>query len=376
MIETTRSVISVSDRRLYVAFELGLKQWKLAVTVAPGIKPWVKTVPAGDLAAVREVVGRAKARWGLSSAAAVVSCYEAGRDGHWIHRALTMLGMANRVVDSSSIEVNRRARRSKTDHLDAVKLVAMLMRVCGGEVGVWREVRVPSVAEEAQRHVSRERQQLVQDTTRLMNQLRSLLATVGSRVPAQRQGAWWTRVRDWGGAALPASLQQRLAHAQARLTLLEAQIADLAQQQRTVVAGAAAATGLARLVQLKGIATTSASVLVDEGLLWRAFRNRREVGGLLGFRPVPHQSGAAARDVGIDRAGNQRWRSMMVQLAWGWIRWQPLSALTQWYQRRFADGGSRARRIGIVALARKLFIALWRYATAGVVPEGAILKVA
>jgi transposase len=183
-------------------------------------------------------------------------------------------------------------------------------------------------------------------------------------------------VRDWSGAALPASLQQRLAHAQARLALLEAQIAELEQQQRAGVAEADAATGLARLVQLKGIATTSASVLVDEGLLWRAFRNRREVGGLLGFRPVPHQSGDAARDVGIDRAGNKRWRSIMVQLAWGWLHWQPMSALTQWYQRRFAEGGSRARRIGIVALARKLFIALWRYATTGVAPEGAIVKVA
>lgn len=370
------TMTSVSEPRLYVAFELGLQQWKLALTTGPDIKPWVKSVPAGDLAAVRAVVGRAKARWGLSSTAAVESCYEAGRDGSWIDRALTTLGMHNRVVDSSSIEVNRRARRSKTDHLDAVKLVTMLVRVCGGERGVWREVRVPSVAEEAQRQVSRERSQLVQETTRLMNQMRSLLATVGSRVPAQRQGAWWTAVRDWSGAAVPVSLQQRLAHAQARLALVETQIAELEQQQRARVAEADAATGLARLVQLKGIAATSASVLVDEGLLWRAFRNRREVGGFLGFRPVPHQSGAAARDVGIDRAGNQRWRSTMVQLAWGWLHWQPMSALTLWYQRRFADGGSRARRIGIVALARKLCVALWRYATTGVVPEGAIVKVA
>jgi len=376
MIETTRCAISVNEPTLFVSFELGLKTWKLGLTSAPGNKPWVRTVAGGDLPAVEEVLARAKSRFGLDASARVVSCYEAGRDGFWIHRALTTRGVDNRVVDSASIEVNRRARRSKTDRLDAVKLVLMLMRVCGGEPGVWREVRVPSAADEAARQVSRERSHLVQDATRLVNQMRSLLATVGSRLPERRQGAWWTTVRDWSGAALAPSVQQRLAHAQRRLALLDEQIAELEQQQRADVARAEAATGVARLVQLKGIATTSASVLVDEGLVWRAFHNRRELGGLLGFRPVPHQSGEAARDVGIDRAGNKRWRSIMVQLAWGWLHWQPLSALTQWYQRRFAEGGSRARRIGIVALARKLLIALWRYATSGVVPEGAILKVA
>jgi transposase len=374
MIETTRCALSVSDPALYVSFELGLKNWKLALTSAPGIKPWVRTVAGGDLKAVADVVARAKARFGLASATPVVSCYEAGRDGFWIHRALTTRGIHNRVVDSASIEVNRRARRSKTDRLDAVKLVTMLLRVCGGERGVWREVHVPSMADEAQRHVSRERSQLVRDGTRLVNQMRSLLATVGSRLPERRQGAWWTTVREWSGAALPASMQQRLAHAQGRLTLLDEQIAELEQQQRAGVARAATEAGVARLVQLKGIATTSASVLIDEGLLWRAFRNRRELGGFLGFRPVPYQSGEAARDVGIDRAGNMRWRSMMVQLAWGWLQWQPSSTLAQWYQRRFAEGGRRARRIGIVALARKLLIALWRYATTGVLPDGALLK--
>lgn len=376
MIETTRYEISVSEPTLYGSFELGLKHWKLALAPSPGIKPWIRTVAGGDLEAVRKSIARAKQRFGLPASARVVSCYEAGRDGFWIHRALMGLGIANRVVDSASIEVSRRARRTKTDRLDAVKLVAMLMRVCGGECGVWREVRVPTVTDEAARQVSRERTQLVQDATRLINQMRSILATWGSRWPARRPEAWWLTVRDWSGALLPASVQQRLAHAQARLALLEEQIAILGHQQRAAVASAPMATGLARLVRLKGIATTSASVLMDEGLLWRTFRNRREIGGLLGFRPVPYQSGEAARDVGIDRAGNMRWRSVMVQLAWGWVHWQPASALTQWYQRRFAKGGSRARRIGIVALARKLLIALWRYATTGLVPDGAMLKVA
>ena len=375
MIETTRYAISVSDPTLYVAFELGLKTWKLAMTPAIGTKPWVRTVPGSDVRGVRELLTRATARFGLPGSARVVSCYEAGRDGFWIHRALTAMGVENRVIDSASIEVSRRARRSKTDRLDALKLVAMLLRVCGGERGVWHEVRVPSVAEEAARQVSRERTQLVQDATRIINQMRSVLATVGTHLPQPRPGAWWTTVCDWSGVALPAAVQQRLAHAHARLALLEQQIAELDALQRARVATAAPAVGLGRLVALKGIAATSASVLIDEGLVWRAFHNRRELGGLLGFRPVPHQSGDSARDVGIDRAGNKRWRSVMIQLAWGWLHWQPSSALAQWYTRRFATGGARARRVGIVALARKLLIALWRCATTGIVPDGAIVKV-
>ena len=371
MIETTRCASSVNEPTLYVAFELGLKHWKLAMTCSPGVKPWVKTVPTGDLGKVAEILARGKGRLGLPPTARVVSCYEAGRDGYWVHRALVSLGVDNHIVDSASIAVNRRARRSKTDHLDAVKLVAMLVRVCGGERHVWNEVRVPALSDEMHRHLSRERTQLTQDSTRVINQMRSLLATVGSKLPAPRQGAWWTTLRDWSGALLPLQMQQRLAHAQAHLALIEDQIAAVEQQQR-----ATASTGVARLATLKGIATTGASTLIDEGLLWRDFRNRRQVGGFLGFRPVPHQSGEAARDVGIDRAGNKRWRAMMVQLGWNWVQWQPSSALTLWFQRRFAEAGRRARRIGIIALARKLLIALWRYATAGVVPEGAILKVA
>jgi transposase len=180
-------------------------------------------------------------------------------------------------------------------------------------------------------------------------------------------------VRDWAGAALPEALQARLARAEARLAGLEAQIEEIeAAQQRTVTT--AGPTSAARqLVQLKGVATTSASVLLEEGLLWRQFQNRRQIGGLLGFAPTPYDSGESQREQGISRAGNARLQAISIQLAWNWVRWQPQSALTQWYQAHFGKG-KRARRIGIVALARKLVIALWRYVTLGVVPEGAILK--
>jgi transposase len=339
------------------------------------VPPWLRTVPSRDWAGVARAMAQGRARFGLSTGARVVSCYEAGRDGFWIHRALRALGIANRVVDSASIEVNRRARRAKTDRLDALKLVTMLTRVCGGEARVWSEVRVPTEAEEAARHVSRERTTLTQDQTRLVNQMRGWLATWGTTLPVPRQGAWWTTVRDWAGAALPVEVQARLARAEARLAGLTAQIAELEAQQQAVVTASAPSTAVRQLVRLKGVATTSASVLLDEGLVWRAFRNRRQIGGLLGFAPTPYDSGESKREQGISRAGNARLQTISIQLAWNWVRWQPQSTLTQWYQANFGKG-KRARRIGIVALARKLVIALWRYVTTGVVPAGAIVKTA
>jgi transposase len=375
MTAMTRPELSVSEPTLYVAFELGKKDWKLAMTSGFAAEPWVRTVTSGDLGAVARVLEDARRRFTLPTATPVVSCYEAGRDGFWIHRALLGLGVANRVVDSASIEVNRRARRKKTDRLDALKLLRMLVRVCCGERGVWSEVRVPTVAAEAARQVSRERTALTKDQTRLKNQLRGWLATWGATLPSRRRAAWWTAVRDWAGAALPAPVQARLARADARLQALEAQIGELEEQQDTAVQTAAPAAPLRQLVKLKGVATTSASILLDEGLVWREFQNRRQIGGLLGFAPTPHDSGESKRELGISGAGNTRLQSASIQLAWNWVRWQPESALTRWYQARFGTG-KRARRIGIVALARKLLIALWRYATTGVLPTGAILKVA
>lgn len=216
MIAATRSEVSVSDVVLYVAFELGEAQWKLAMTSGWGVAPVVKTVGRGDWGAVDRALLGARQRLGMAAPARVVSCYEAGRDGFWIHRALAARGVANRVVDSSSIEVNRRARRVKTDRLDAIKLVVMLVRVVAGERTVWREVRVPSVADESARHVSRERQTLVQDRTRLVNQVRSWLTTWGAALPKQRGDGWWTQVADWAGAPLPAAVQARLARAHQR----------------------------------------------------------------------------------------------------------------------------------------------------------------
>jgi transposase len=377
MIAAVRSEVSVREPVLFVAFELGKNEWKLALTSGFAVRPWVRTVASGDLAAVARAVQQGRERCGLPPTARVVSCYEAGRDGFWIHRALERLGIANRVVDSASIEVNRRARRMKTDRLDALKLVMMLVRVCRGETRVWSEVRVPTVAAEAARHRSRERTALTQEQTRLRNQIASWLATWGCRVSARtrQQAGWWTQARDWADAPLPLEVQDRIGRAEARVARVAEQIEQLAAAQAAARAEAAPDSALARLVTLKGVATTSASILLDEGLEWRAFRNRREVGGLLGFAPMKYDSGESSRDQGISRAGNHRLQSVMVQLAWGWVHWQPHSALTRWFLERFGPG-KRARKVGIVALARKLLIALWRHATQGVCPAGAVLNAA
>jgi transposase len=370
-----RSEVSVNESVLFVAFELGKETWKLAMTTGLAVTPWVRTAAAGDLTAVDEVLQQARARFGVAAAARVISCYEAGRDGFWIHRALVTRGVENRVVDSSSIEVNRRKRRAKSDRLDAVKLVLLLARVCAGDRGAWSEVRVPSAAAEAARHRSRERTTLTAEQTALKNQIGSWLATAGARVSGRvrDQAAWWTSARDWAGEPLPATLQARIARATARLTVVAEQIATIETEQAEAMRAVAPDSAAARLRQVKGLGVTSVSVLLDEGLVWRDFKNRRQLGGLLGFAPVKYESGEISRDQGISRAGNDRLQSTMVQLAWGWVQWQPQSALSRWYVARFGIG-KRNRKVGIVALARKLFIALWRYATAGIMPTGAVLR--
>lgn len=369
---THPQVSSVSDAPVYAAFEVGKRSWTVAMTSGFGVTAWVQTMRPGEWATLQRLLAKARTRFGLTPTAPVVSCYEAGRDGFWIHRGLTAEGLANRVVDSASIEVDRRARRTKTDRIDARKLVALLVRACLGDPA-WREVRVPAVADEAARHASRERTDLVREQTRLVNQMRSWLTTYGAALPTRRAATWWTQVRDYAGAALPAEVQARLARADLRLAVVQTQIGALEAAQQAAIATAPVASPAHRLAQLKGLGATSIATLLEEGLVWRAFQNRRQVGGLLGFAPTQYASGELVRDRGISHAGNRRLQSVAIQLAWAWVRWQRASALTQWFSARFGTG-KRARRIGIVAVARQLVIALWRCATTGTVPAGALLK--
>jgi transposase len=234
MIATTRPEMSVVEPTLYVALELSEREWKLAMSSGVSARPWVRTVPARDLGALDRALQQGRTRFGLAATATVTSCYEAGRDGFWIHRALLARGVHNRVVDSASIDVNRRARQQKTDRVDALKLLRLLLRTGAGEVGVWREVRVPSAAVEAARHVSRERATLLADQTRLANQIGGWLATCGCVVSRtkRRERAWWTQVRDWAGAPLPTEVQDRIARAVGRLHQISEQVQALEATQR------------------------------------------------------------------------------------------------------------------------------------------------
>lgn len=364
---------SVNDAPLYVAFDLGKTTWTVAMTTGLGVEPWVRSIRAGAWDELADLVARARGHLGVPATAPIASCYEAGRDGFWIHRALVAQGWANRVVDSASIEVNRRARRTKTDRIDARKLVLLLVRVSLGDHRAWREVRVPTVEAEAARHPSRERLALQAEHTAISNQMRGWLTTFGAVLPSRRRDGWWARVRDWRGEALPTDVQARLARAAARLALVRTQLRELTRSAQRAVQAAAPTSPAGRLMRLRAVGVKATITLLGEGLIWREFTNRRQIGGMLGFAPTHASSGDQHRDQGISRAGNWRWQGTMTQLAWSWVRLQPTSALTQWYLARFGTG-KRNRRVGIVALARKLLIALWRYATTGQVPDGAVLK--
>jgi transposase len=362
---------------LFLAFELGVTTWKLGFTTGMAQRPRERTMTAGDVHGLEEEMTRAKRRFGLPDDARVVSCYEAGRDGFWLHRCLVAQGVENVVVDSSSIEVNRRQRRAKTDRLDVHKLLTMLLRYVAGEQRVWSIVRVPSLEEEDRRQLHRALATTKRDRTRVINRIKGLLASQGLVMPPsgdfQQQ---LEALRLWDGSPLPAGLRHRLGQEWEHVQVLAQRIGQLEAERRALMQTAedASMKQVRQLLTLKGIGTNSAWVFVMEFFGWRAFRNGKEVGALSGLTPTPYASGHTAYERGIAKAGNYHIRAMAIEIAWSWLRFQPASALTQWYQQRFGHGSSRLRRIGIVALARKLLIALWRFVKTGVLPDGAALK--
>ena len=357
--------------QLYVAFELGDTSWKLSL--GDGVRaPSRCTVAAGDTAAVMTAIARAKVRCHLPADAAVRSCYEAGRDGFWLHRWLTAQGILNLVVDSASIEVNRRKRRAKTDRLDSDKLLSMLMRYYGGERRVWAVARIPTPEQEDERRLHRELADLRKERTAHSNRIRSLLVLHNLRVE-HIGGRAWTHWWAQNAAQLPPGVRTEIEREFERLSLVAKQIKMLeAQQRREVRSGAQPA--IAQLSRLAAIGIGSAWTLVKELFGWRQFHNRRELAGCLGLAPTPYASGTSNVEQGISKAGNRRARWLMVELAWSWLRFQPASQLSQWFNQRFAAASKRMRRVGIVALARRLAIALWRYLEFGEIPPGATLK--
>ena len=377
MAATREHEYSVLAPLLYLAFELGDSNWKLGFTIGIGQRPRERTIAARDLDALQREIHLAKRRFGLPETAPVLSCYEAGRDGFWLHRYLVEQGVQNLVVDSSSIEVNRRQRRAKTDRMDVGKLLGQLIRYRSGERKVWSVVRVPSPKDEDDRQLHRELSTLKKERTRQINRIKGLLASQGVRLPVKADFAQRLEsVRAWDGSPLLPRLQARLVREYERLEFVGKQIKQLERQRVQEIRQSAdpKVEQVGRLMRLNGIGVNSSWQFIMEFFGWREFRSGKEVGGLSGLAPTPYQSGSSYREQGMSKAGNRHVRAMAVEIAWGWLGYQPESELTKWYEKRFGQGSKRIRKIGIVALARRLLVELWRYLETGAIPEGAVLK--
>jgi len=362
---------------LYMAFELSQTKWMLGFTIGFGQRPRLRSIAARDLATLQTELRLARERFGLGKDVRVISCYEAGRDGFWLHRYLSSIGVSNLVVDSASIEVNRRAKQAKTDKLDLGKLLTMLMRYQAGEKKVWHVVHVPSPEVEDHRHLHRELTDLKEQRTQHINRIKGYLSNQGICLEVNDDFPEIVeQQRLWNGEPLPAGLRARLLCEYQRFQLVQQQVKVLEVERREMIRHSTQpeVEQVRRLLHLRGIGINCAWLYVMEFFCWRAFRNRREVGALAGLTPMPHRSGEEDHELGISKVGNRHIRAMAIEIAWIWLRYQPNSELSRWYQRRFGKGSKRLRKIGIVALARKLLIAIWRYLEFGTVPTGAVLK--
>jgi transposase len=382
----TASPIEISSATpvLMLALELGEESWKLGFSSAFGQLPVVRDIGSRDQGALLASIAWAKKKLGLDDQTPVVSCYEAGREGFWLHRFLVSKGVENLIVDSSSIEVPQKSRRAKTDRLDLAGLCDLLARhVAGSAKKVWSIVRVPTEADEDRRHLHRELKTSKQDRTRVSNRIKSLLANNGltlsgwKNLPEQLK-----RLRLWNGERLPSSLRGRLERYAQDYGYYTDRIRELESERRRMLSEemrregsqGPAVSKAVQLYSLRGVGVNTAWLYSMEFFSWRTFRNTKEVGSLAGLTPTPKDSGKRYREQGIGKDGSRHIRGSAIELAWGWLRFQPESELTKWYERRFASGSKRIRKIGIVALARKLLIALWRFVETGVVPAGAESK--
>ena len=374
--ETHKREDSTKEAIMYTGFELSDKKWKLAFS--NGSKVRHISTDARDLNELQVQIFRAKKRFGLNEDTRIMSCYEAGREGFWLHRYLLSIGIENLVVDSSSIEVKRRKRRVKTDRIDAEKLLGMLMRYHGGEKKAWSVVRVPSEEEEDGMNLGRELEVLKKERTMHSNRIKGLLIQQG--IVIKRLKVKWflselEGCRTWDGKELPVDFKSRIVREHQRLKIVDEQMRGVKKERKKRVESGdkACYRQVAQLMKLQGIGPENSWDFVMEFFSWRDFRNRKQVGALAGLTPTPYDSGGSLREQGISKAGSGRIRTRSVESAWCWLRFQPQSKLSKWFNKRFAQGGKRMRRIGIVAVARKLLIALWRYLKYGTVPEGACL---
>jgi transposase len=366
---------------IFVTIELSQKTWLVTLHSPDRDRISRHKLEGGDraglLALLERIRGRAAGK--LGSAPKIVSCYEAGYDGFWLHRLLTAAGITNYVFDPSSIAVDQRARRVKTDRIDGETMLRTLMAYLRGEPRVVRIVRVPTPEQEDARRDTRERDRLTKEQTAHTNRIKALLRLHGFAVGQPRRRDWlsWLAAqRDWQGQGVPPRVLSEIENEHARLMLVRKQLAALARTPAAADPAPAVAEMVRRselLQRLKSLGLVFAAKLTQE-VFYKDFRNRRQVASYFGLAPSPWQSGGTDRDQGISKAGNPRARCSAIELSWLWLRHQPDSELSQWFRQRTLNAGRRTRRIAIVALARKLMVALWRYLTTGLVPAGAVLK--
>jgi transposase len=364
-----------SAATLFAALDLSRSSWVAAIC-APHLGKVSRHKLAPEAGPLLALLGRVReqAERALGAPVRVVSGHQAGRDGFWLHRVPRGAGIENQVIDPASLLVDRRARRVKTDRLDAAALLRALMAWCRGEPRVRAMVRVPSVEEEDVRRTTRERANLLKERVRHVNRVKGLLATQGIYDFQPLRPDRLERLEGLvtgDGRRLPERLAAEIRRHLTRLVLVLEMIAEVeAERDR---AAAEAKGKQAALPRLRGLGPESAAVLGAE-IFHRAFANRRGVAAYAGLAPSPFASGDTCREQGVGKAGNPRVRRMMVELAWLWVRFQPESGLSRWSTARVGAAKGRLRRLAIVALARKLLVALWRYVETGLVPTGAVLK--
>src|SRR5246127_3402193 len=370
--------------RCLLAIELSKKSWVVAVNTPLSDKISLYKFKPCDWKGLLQLIERIRKRVSeeLKKPVEVISCYEAGYDGFWLHRLLEARGVHTHVIDRASLQVDRRARRAKTDGIDVGKLLRSLMAYLRGEPKVWSVVRVPTVIEEDNRRLHRERSRLINERIQHVNRIKGLLAIHGiydyePMHPERIQRL--ERLRTADRHTLPLHLKAEILRELQRLEIVLGVIHTI-ETERDAIASAksksqqtTSAKKIQHLVKLKSIGPEFATVLVGE-VFYRTFNNRKQIGSYVGLTPSPFQSGSTSRDQGISKAGNTKARTTMIELAWLWLRNQPDSLLSVWFRERVASRKGRIKRIAIVAMARKLLIALWRYLDTGVVPEGAVLK--
>ena len=360
-----------------MAFDLGSTKWELAFGVGTQRRNRRRKTKARALATILEEIKLAKKSFALPPDAPVVSCYEAGRDGFYLDRWLREQGVKNFVVDSSSIEVNRKQRRAKTDRLDAAKLLSMLYRFDNGEKRLWSTLQVPDRPSEDFRHLSRELDCLKKERGRIMNRMQSMLALYGISLAQSKMKSLedFPRFGPDGNEITP-QLSKRLEREWTRLELLRKQVREVDSEQRHLErhSDSQEIEKILKLKRLKSIGDVFSWCVVSELFGWRKFPNRQQLGAAVGLAPTPFKSDKSDREQGIGKSGNRRVRALMVEIAWLWLRHQPKSKLSVWFESRFGNGSKRMRRVGIVAMARKLLVALWRYLKYDEIPVGATLK--